>query len=282
MGTRETWRPPVRFYRAGRQSISSRDYRCDCRNRAVGDLRRILIKRTLAGEGVIYAAGRRIVLEPGWVFVITRPGDYLYCYEGGGEPWHFEYLSLLLPGKAEALPAHLRENPAWDASVAPGFLRQMEKTVNDILGETCTREVMVEGRERREELLLSAAAYRLFLLCVAAQAETGAHEPAAVRRLLEHLQLNFTKAIYLGELAREFGYTPEALSRLFRASIGLPPLQYLTRLRLNHARGLLETSAAPLKEIASACGFSDANYFCRAFRAHHGVSPGQYRTNPSL
>ncbi|MCA1809151.1 MAG: helix-turn-helix domain-containing protein [Lentisphaerae bacterium] len=32
-----------------------------------------------------------------------------------------------------------------------------------------------------------------------------------------------------------------------------------------------------VKEIAFACGFRDFNYFCRAFRRHFGVSPGQVK-----
>jgi AraC-like DNA-binding protein len=267
------WQPPVRFFRAGRQKVTSRDYRFDCRS-CEPEIRRILIKRTLAGEGVLYAGGRRVVLEPGWIFVISRPGDYQYAYEGDGAVWAFEYVSLILPGEGEVLPQELHDNPAWDAGVDSLLCAEIGRVIDGILAGG-----QVQGLAFFGSLAWSAAAYRLFLLCVSARSEAGRTVPEAARRLREYLQNNWSRQVYLADLARRLEYTPEALSRLFKTCYGQSPQQYLNELRLERARQMLEEGGT-LKEVARLCGFSGVNYLCRCFRAKFKITPGEYRRHP--
>ena len=46
---------------------------------------------------------------------------------------------------------------------------------------------------------------------------------------------------------------------------------------MEHARILLRDSRETISDIAAASGFSDPNYFTKAFRQHHGVPPLKYR-----
>ncbi|HTI07243.1 MAG TPA: AraC family transcriptional regulator [Puia sp.] len=71
--------------------------------------------------------------------------------------------------------------------------------------------------------------------------------------------------------------TPQ-LVRQFRAVFQTTPHQYLTRIRLAHATGLLKHSAAPIHEITWRCGFENTSAFCRAFKAEYGVAPHRFRT----
>jgi transcriptional regulator, AraC family len=53
--------------------------------------------------------------------------------------------------------------------------------------------------------------------------------------------------------------------------------EYLTQVRLEHARQLLKGYDLKIKDIAAICGFMDSNYFCRLFRKHTERSPSEYR-----
>jgi AraC-like DNA-binding protein len=66
------------------------------------------------------------------------------------------------------------------------------------------------------------------------------------------------------------------LFRHFRRATGLSPQQYVQRLRMRQARMLLAEGDLSVKQVAYACGFSDARYFSRRFRAAHGVPPSRY------
>ena len=59
--------------------------------------------------------------------------------------------------------------------------------------------------------------------------------------------------------------------------VGLPPLQYVHRYRMQRAKHLLETGDESVARVAAATGFRDAFYFSRAFMRSEGVSPLRYR-----
>ena len=71
--------------------------------------------------------------------------------------------------------------------------------------------------------------------------------------------------------------TPQ-LVRQFRAVFQTTPHQYLTRIRLAHASGLLKDTTTPVHEITWRCGFENTSAFCRAFKAEYGVPPHRFRT----
>lgn len=81
----------------------------------------------------------------------------------------------------------------------------------------------------------------------------------------------------LHELAQIAGMSRSQFFRVFRQATGLPPIDYLIRLRLQRAMRLLRDSGFSITEIALQCGFSDSNYFSRQFRKHINQSPSAYR-----
>ena len=62
------------------------------------------------------------------------------------------------------------------------------------------------------------------------------------------------------------------LERRFRSAVGLSPREFALRLRLAHARWLVEHTSRPMTSVALECGFTDASHFARAFRRLHGNS----------
>jgi len=78
-------------------------------------------------------------------------------------------------------------------------------------------------------------------------------------------------------LASAAGLSRSAFHDRFRSIFGAPPLETLTRLRLEHARELLGGSQATLPDIAVAVGYHSESALIRAFKRQFGVSPGQWR-----
>jgi AraC family transcriptional regulator, L-rhamnose operon transcriptional activator RhaR len=81
----------------------------------------------------------------------------------------------------------------------------------------------------------------------------------------------------LEELARRLHVAPSYLVRLFKASTGLPPMNYLTRLRTERAAALLLRTDWPVADIGREVGWDDANYFARRFKAAFGITATAYR-----
>lgn len=65
--------------------------------------------------------------------------------------------------------------------------------------------------------------------------------------------------------------------RLFRTAIGLPPMAYILRRRLELATHLLRRVDLSISEAGAMAGWMDGNYFSRSFRQHFGMTPTEYR-----
>lgn len=94
---------------------------------------------------------------------------------------------------------------------------------------------------------------------------------------LDYLEKNIRKKITLQKLARVAGMSVSSYTAQFRRAVGLSPIDYLINLRVNQVRHLLVHSQMSLAEIAAACGFCDANYMIKQFRAREKTSPGKLR-----
>lgn len=81
----------------------------------------------------------------------------------------------------------------------------------------------------------------------------------------------------LGDLAREAGLSPYHFLRTFEQLTGVPPHQYVRRMRLRAAAARLVAEPAKVLEVALDCGFGDVSNFNHAFRAEFGMSPRQFR-----
>lgn len=96
------------------------------------------------------------------------------------------------------------------------------------------------------------------------------------QKVIDYFEENFAEDISVTMLCKRFGYTPAHFCRKFKQSTGLPPMTYLKIYRLEVARDKLRTGKSSISSIATECGFPDANYFTRCFKAHFGVSPTSY------
>jgi AraC-like DNA-binding protein len=81
----------------------------------------------------------------------------------------------------------------------------------------------------------------------------------------------------LDRLARHVGLSRTALSTRFRESVGLPPMHYLTELRLRRAAEELAAGQPMLRAVAHRAGYYSEAAFAKAFKRQFGVSPGTYR-----
>lgn len=96
---------------------------------------------------------------------------------------------------------------------------------------------------------------------------------AAVRFLDEH----FAEPIRVERLAASVFLSPDHFTRVFSNAMGRTPSDYLRHLRLERAKSLLQTTDAPISQIAALSGFGEPAYFTRAFRAALGQSPRDFR-----
>ncbi|MEO9819475.1 MAG: helix-turn-helix domain-containing protein [Yoonia sp.] len=74
-------------------------------------------------------------------------------------------------------------------------------------------------------------------------------------------------------IAEQVGLSTRQLERLFRRYIGSSPKTYMTGLRLERARLLLQQTQMRVIDVAVACGFTSASHFSKLYRKHFDISP---------
>lgn len=99
--------------------------------------------------------------------------------------------------------------------------------------------------------------------------------------LIEHLisdytENNYSEAIALEDLSRLSGLNKYTLLRNFTMQRGITPYQYLSTIRVNKAKKLLE-AGVPSIDVAIQAGFADQSHFTRFFKNFIGLTPKQYQ-----
>ena len=124
--------------------------------------------------------------------------------------------------------------------------------------------------------------HRLFVAKIQAAAQKLASKSqnsasSLVATAKTYIDEHYQKDLSLDEISRSLNISPYYFSRLFREEAGITFIEYLTGIRLSHAKQLLENDTIPVKDVCSAVGYQDPNYFSRLFRRAEGVSPSEYR-----
>lgn len=95
--------------------------------------------------------------------------------------------------------------------------------------------------------------------------------------VLKSLRRDLARPWREAEMAALANLSPSRFAHLFREKLGIPPVRYLERMRMDAAKALLLSTAHPVKAIGAEFGYPDPLYFSARFRHVVGVSPRQYR-----
>lgn len=98
-----------------------------------------------------------------------------------------------------------------------------------------------------------------------------------IRKIVEFCQQNADKDITIDDLTDIACITKAHLMRIFREKMGVSPLQYIIRKKIQLAQGLLLTTDMSVRQIAARVGINDSSYFIRIFRKNIGFTPQDYR-----
>lgn len=96
-------------------------------------------------------------------------------------------------------------------------------------------------------------------------------------KVKEWIQHNYMTGKNISDMSQELSISASHITRQFQACNGIPPIQYLNDLRIEHAMFLLINTDLSLENIALQSGFSNGNYYSKVFRKAIGIEPSKYR-----
>lgn len=105
------------------------------------------------------------------------------------------------------------------------------------------------------------------------------HRKDIISEIKLYVSKHYNEQISLADLAARFFISPFYLSQLFKRKTGDNYLNYLTQLRIDKAKELLENTDLKVYEICRMVGYSDAQHFARMFEKFTGYKPRDFRKN---
>ena len=98
-----------------------------------------------------------------------------------------------------------------------------------------------------------------------------------ISKALQHLHNGPHIAWTLEKMGEEVSMSRAAFAKRFKALVGQPMFEYLTILRVQRAKELLQETKLPLYEISSRVGYESDLAFTKTFKKHTGTTPTRYR-----
>jgi AraC-like DNA-binding protein len=168
--------------------------------------------------------------------------------------------------------------------VSPLMARHWQSVVHHVVRDVLPNSQamaspLIRGQTQR---LLAASVLATFpntALGALTNSPVGAVEPTAVRRALAFIDAHAGEDIAIAEIAQAARIGPRGLQRAFRQYRDTTPMEYLRRVRLDHAHRELLTAdpsrGDTVRAIAARWGFAHAGRFSMAYHAAYGCSPSQ-------
>lgn len=249
----------------GREYRTDPSYFFDCRN--VSE-RQCVFQYTVSGEGCIDLGRQRYTLRKGQAFLIEKPGPYLYYLPKGSDHWEIIFLAL-----------NLSSISVWrDLTEKYGRIVDIQEDSSVMQYWNELYELSLRN-EMDNFFKCSAYAYSFMMyLNDTLQKNMGSLIAGnVVLNCANIIHSRYQEDLSLPYLASLCGVSETQLSKKFKISYKMSPIQYLIRHRIDVACSILLRSREKIEEVALKVGFKDANYFTRMFKKQLGVTPKEYR-----
>ncbi len=209
----------------------------------------------LEGNGYMACDVGKIPFSPGTIIVIPKNVTHGSVSENG-------FKNISIGGDAQnsfmlTEPVVLRDNHFGEAKRLATLLLETENN-NDYYRNTL---------------------FEAYLLCLLQMLKRNTPVYAAVDSIINKIKEQaFNGNINLSKILNESGYAEDYIRAKFKSFTGMSPNSYLTKLRMDKAKYLMDIygDTEPLFKIAENCGYYDYIYFSKKFKERLGVSPRAY------
>lgn len=114
-------------------------------------------------------------------------------------------------------------------------------------------------------------------LFLCGESDPGEEEGRISQRVQSYINDHYADCnLCLSSIAEVFDLSPQYLSRLYRAETDGSLLDYISNVRVGHAKKLLERSDMTVSRAAELVGYTNVKTFRRAFTRYEGITPGKY------
>lgn len=224
------------------------------------------------GEGVIIYDGIKYEVKRGNCIYI-RPNQPHSLYASSHAPMrflaaHFDYSVIYGDGQVVACPEFFSIKPVFELKEYHKIYQAFKKLHDKYLDKS-----LLNGWQRN--ILFVQVIYEIL-----EDVNSVNYQPVNIIRInsmIEYILKNYKNKVSLNELVNFSGLSKTYIIRIFSQHMGITPLKYINKIRIEASKDMIINSRDKIKLIANNCGFEDELYFCKAFKKQEGISPTEYR-----
>lgn len=235
-----------------------------------------------SGFLTVNISGENYIGKPGDAFVVP-PGNLHFM---GSQTGTVDYFTFLFPLKYIAFRSDDMLDDKLIEPLNSGHL-MISPEIKDTVKEQCEQLARVYAAEidKSESKITSQIRKKIILLqfihelwkkgFIVENDTTGRN--TVEKEMVSYIQQNYTGKILLREFGEQFHLSEKYISRYFKEHFHITLSQYVTYLRLEHAKQMLQETDISVTEVAMQSGYQNISYFIRSFKKTYGVSPLKYR-----
>ena len=235
-----------------------------------------------SGFLTVSISGENYIGKPGDAFVVS-PGNLHFM---GSQTGNVDYFTFLFPLKYISFRTDDILDDKLLELLNSGHL-MISPEIEDTVKEQCEQLVEIYGAKKEEsqskitaqiktKIILLQFILKLWKKGFIVENDTSGKNTVE-KEMVSYIQQNFTGKILLKEFGKQFHLSEKYISRYFKEHFHITISQYVTYLRLEHAKQLLQDTDIPVTEVAMQSGYQNVSYFIRSFKKTYGMSPLKYR-----
>jgi len=217
-----------------------------------------------SGEGIIKHNREKIVLKPGFLYLIPATLKFSYSCENSLQKLYF-HVNVFKP---DGYDLFVNSGKCFQKRIGVEKVRNMYQ--------------IYKGTSIENTLLLKNEIYG----CIAGFVPELSLEQISVttyskmiQRAIDYIQLNLSNDITMCKLAEKLYVSENTLRKKFKDEVGITIGKYIDDLLFFTAEKLLQKSEWSIGQISDSLGFCDQFYFSKKFKERFGTSPLKYRKN---
>ena len=182
--------------------------------------------------------------------------------------------------KTSYLYAHFSGKICDEVLNACGFSRRINKVGASKKAELIFCDAISEFHLKKPHWEQVSAAYLLQFITTAATISDEKAQPSGLSQVynaIEYMRSNYEENHSVEFYAKMCHLSTSRFAYLFKSAMGIPPKQYLQKLKAENALRLLTSTELSVSEISEEVGINDVNYFIRMFKKRMGYTPSTVR-----
>lgn len=212
---------------------------------------------TESGTGELVSGGEKLIMKSGSIAYI--PPQSPFAYHAADGEWSARWIMFGGACAADISAGFGLTETAVFTGTPDGNALRAAKEIYDAASDP------INGAAKASRLV-----YGLL-------AETAAGIPELIAPAVKLIDKSYMQELTLERMAALCGVSLQHFCRVFRAAMGMRPMEYLAHRRMCAAKALLDDSGMKIYDIAAAVGYDDQNYFGITFKKYEGVTPTEYR-----